>query len=78
MYRGFNPGPIDGGMGNRTRNTLRQFQQQVGSPATGESRRRHARGPASGVTLVEEREARHGLGEVDLSGGPRTAHWAQT
>ena len=36
MYRGFNPGPIDGEMGNRTRSALRQFQEQVGSPATGE------------------------------------------
>jgi peptidoglycan hydrolase-like protein with peptidoglycan-binding domain len=36
MYRGFDPGPIDGAMGNRTRNALRQFQGQAGSPATGE------------------------------------------
>lgn len=35
MYRGFDRGPIDGEMGNRTRNALRQFQSQVGSPATG-------------------------------------------
>lgn len=36
MYRGFNPGPIDGEMGNRTRNALRQFQEHVGIAATGE------------------------------------------
>jgi len=36
MYRRFDPGPIDGEMGNRTRNALRKFQAQVGRPATGE------------------------------------------
>ena len=36
MYHGFNPGPVDGEMGNRTRNALRGFQARVGSVATGE------------------------------------------
>lgn len=36
-YRGFDPGPIDGEVGNRTRNALRQFQEQAGIAATGEA-----------------------------------------
>lgn len=36
MYRGFDLGPIDGEMGNKTRNAMRQFQQQAGSPVTGD------------------------------------------
>jgi N-acetylmuramidase-like protein/putative peptidoglycan binding protein len=36
MYRGFDPGPIDGEMGKRTRNALRQFQEQIGNPVTGD------------------------------------------
>jgi hypothetical protein len=35
LYRGLEPGPIDGVMGNVTRNALRRFQAQVGLPATG-------------------------------------------
>lgn len=34
--RGFEPGKIDGAMGSRTRNALRQFQRSVGLPSTGE------------------------------------------
>jgi len=36
MYRGFDPGPVDGEMGNRTRTALREFQGQAGIPATGD------------------------------------------
>ena len=36
MYRGFDPGPIDGEMGERTQNALRQFQGQAGTRATGD------------------------------------------
>lgn len=35
-YRGLNPGPVDGLIGNRTRNALKTFQQQAGLSATGE------------------------------------------
>ena len=34
--RGFEPGKIDGAMGSRTRNALREFQRSVGLPPTGE------------------------------------------
>ena len=34
--RGFEPGKIDGAMGSRTRNALREFQRSVGLPSTGE------------------------------------------
>ena len=33
--RGFEPGKIDGAMGSRTRNALREFQRSVGLPSTG-------------------------------------------
>jgi peptidoglycan hydrolase-like protein with peptidoglycan-binding domain len=33
--RGYNPGPIDGLMGNKTRTALRQFQVDQNLPATG-------------------------------------------
>jgi hypothetical protein len=36
MYRGFDPGPIDGEIGNRTRGALKQFQGHAGLPTTGE------------------------------------------
>jgi hypothetical protein len=36
MFRGFDPGPIDGELGNLTRGALRRFQTQSGLPATGE------------------------------------------
>jgi hypothetical protein len=36
LYEGFQPGPVDGLMGNRTRSALRQFQTREGLPATGE------------------------------------------
>ncbi len=36
MYRGFDPGPIDGEMGDRTRNALRQFQGKAGGASTGD------------------------------------------
>ncbi|HEY7204570.1 MAG TPA: N-acetylmuramidase domain-containing protein [Methylomirabilota bacterium] len=36
LFRGFDPGPIDGELGNLTRAALRRFQTQVGLPATGE------------------------------------------
>lgn len=36
VYRGFNPGPVDGVMGARTRGALQAFQHKVGLPATGE------------------------------------------
>ena len=36
MYRGFDPGPIDGEIGNRTRGALKQFQGHAGLPSTGE------------------------------------------
>lgn len=32
---GYDPGPADGLMGNRTRNAIVQFQSSIGSPATG-------------------------------------------
>ena len=35
LYRGFEPGPIDGVMGNVTRNALRRFQAQTGLTVTG-------------------------------------------
>jgi hypothetical protein len=35
LYRGFEPGPIDGVMGNVTRNALRRFQTQEGLTVTG-------------------------------------------
>jgi hypothetical protein len=35
LYRGFEPGPIDGVMGNVTRNALRRFQKQEGLAVTG-------------------------------------------
>jgi hypothetical protein len=35
LYRGFEPGPIDGVMGNVTRNALRRFQAQEGLAVTG-------------------------------------------
>jgi hypothetical protein len=35
LYRGFDPGPIDGVMGNVTRNALRRFQDQQGLAVTG-------------------------------------------
>lgn len=35
MYRGFNPGPIDGVAGNRTRDALVRFQHSRGLPTTG-------------------------------------------
>ena len=34
--RGFEPGKIDGAMGSRTRNALREFQRSVGLPSSGE------------------------------------------
>ena len=34
-YRGFDPGPVDGLMGNRTRQALSQFQSTAGLPVTG-------------------------------------------
>ena len=34
--RGFEPGKIDGAIGSRTRNALREFQRSVGLPSTGE------------------------------------------
>ena len=34
--RGFEPGKIDGAMGSRTRNALREFQRSIGLPSTGE------------------------------------------
>jgi hypothetical protein len=36
MYGGFDPGPIDGEIGDRTRGALKQFQGHAGLPATGE------------------------------------------
>jgi hypothetical protein len=36
MFRGFDPGPIDGELGNLTRGALRRFQAQSGLPVTGE------------------------------------------
>ena len=36
MYRGFEPGPVDGVMGNLTRTALRRFQAQEGLPVRGE------------------------------------------
>ncbi len=36
LFRGLDPGPIDGELGNLTRTALRTFQTQVGLPATGE------------------------------------------
>jgi len=36
MYRGFDPGPIDGEIGNRTRGALKQFQGHAGLATTGE------------------------------------------
>jgi peptidoglycan hydrolase-like protein with peptidoglycan-binding domain len=33
--RGYDPGPLDGQMGNKTRDALRQFQADKGLPATG-------------------------------------------
>jgi peptidoglycan hydrolase-like protein with peptidoglycan-binding domain len=36
MCRGFDPGPIDGEIGNRTRGALKQFQGHAGLPSTGE------------------------------------------
>ena len=36
LYRGFQPGPIDGMMGNLTRTALRQFQAQEGLTVRGE------------------------------------------
>ncbi len=35
-YRGIDPGPVDGEMGDRTRSALRTFQTGAGLPATGE------------------------------------------
>jgi hypothetical protein len=35
LYRGFEPGPVDGMMGNLTRSALRRFQEQEGLPASG-------------------------------------------
>jgi hypothetical protein len=35
LYRGFDPGPIDGVMGNVTRNAFRRFQNQQGLAVTG-------------------------------------------
>lgn len=35
-YRGIDPGPVDGQIGNRTRTALRTFQSGAGLPATGE------------------------------------------
>jgi hypothetical protein len=35
-YRGLNPGPVDGLIGNRTRDAVRRFQQQAGLSVTGE------------------------------------------
>jgi hypothetical protein len=37
VYRGFNPGAIDGVMGPRTRAALQAFQQKVGLASTGEA-----------------------------------------
>ena len=34
-YAGFQPGPVDGIMGNKTRNALTAFQKQQGLPVTG-------------------------------------------
>jgi hypothetical protein len=36
LYRGFDPGPIDGVIGNVTRRALRGFQAEAGLPITGE------------------------------------------
>ncbi len=36
MYLGFDPGPIDGMRGRRTRLALLQFQEQAGLAVTGE------------------------------------------
>jgi hypothetical protein len=36
MFHGFDPGPIDGELGNLTRGALRSFQAQAGLPTTGE------------------------------------------
>jgi peptidoglycan hydrolase-like protein with peptidoglycan-binding domain len=36
LYRGFDPGPIDGVIGNVTRRALRGFQTEAGLPVTGE------------------------------------------
>lgn len=36
LYLGFDPGPIDGFRGRRTRSALMQFQEQSGLPDTGE------------------------------------------
>jgi hypothetical protein len=36
LFRGFDPGPIDGEIGNRTRSALRLFQGKAGLGATGE------------------------------------------
>jgi hypothetical protein len=36
LYRGFEPGPIDGLMGNVTRDALRRFQDQEGLSVTGD------------------------------------------
>jgi peptidoglycan hydrolase-like protein with peptidoglycan-binding domain len=33
--RGYDPGPLDGFMGRRTRRALRQFQEDIGVPVTG-------------------------------------------
>ena len=33
--RGYDPGPLDGFMGRRTRRALRQYQEDIGVPATG-------------------------------------------
>jgi hypothetical protein len=35
IYRGFAPGPVDGAIGDRTRNALKAFQQAAGLPETG-------------------------------------------
>jgi hypothetical protein len=35
-YRGFNPGPVDGWFGKKTKGALAEFQQAKGLPATGE------------------------------------------
>jgi N-acetylmuramidase-like protein/putative peptidoglycan binding protein len=35
MYRGLEPGPVDGVLGDRTRGALSRFQAQVGLPVTG-------------------------------------------
>ena len=36
MFHGFDPGPIDGQLGNLTRGAIRSFQAQAGLPPTGE------------------------------------------